>query len=49
MRSLKHVPIGEDVEVLDKQCVVRVDKYMPRMTRRDFGEEVVTVAEKNFR
>lgn len=46
---LEHVPVRQDVEMRCEERVVRVTEYMERVTRRDTGEEIVTVAQHEAR
>src|SRR5690349_21449239 len=49
MNGLKHVPVWDEIEVLCKQCIVGIYEDMPRMTARDFGEEVIRISDKDRR
>lgn len=48
LTGLEHVPVRDAVEVLGEERVVCIDEEVEGVRARDFGEEVVTVAEEDL-
>ena len=48
MHGLEHVPIGDEIEMLSEESVMSVDKNVPWVTGRYFGEEVIRVSDKDW-
>ena len=47
--GLEHVPIWQKIQMLGEKSIVRIVPHMPWVTGRNFWEEVIGIANQDWR